>query len=39
MVDESQKLKSPSAIRTTAVRKLVEAQDTEVRLLLTGSRS
>ena len=37
MVDESQKLKSPSAIRTTAVRKLVEAQDTEVRLLLTGT--
>jgi len=37
MVDESQKLKSSSAIRTTAVRKLVEAQDTEVRLLLTGT--
>jgi superfamily II DNA or RNA helicase len=37
MVDESQKLKSPSAIRTMAVRKLVDAQDTEVRLLLTGT--
>jgi SWI/SNF-related matrix-associated actin-dependent regulator 1 of chromatin subfamily A len=37
MVDESQKLKSPSAIRTMAVRRLVEAQDTEVRLLLTGT--
>jgi SWI/SNF-related matrix-associated actin-dependent regulator 1 of chromatin subfamily A len=37
IVDESQKLKSRKALRTTKVRELVEAQDTEVRLFLTGT--